>query len=253
MFTNNFAHENGSGLYTCNEECNVLNPNKSEQLEAQVRRNDQRVLLLSISTAHTRSDCSRNFILPTLSRIGWVKVGGEGGYTGLRGTYAKSIPVLNGIEFGARILQEREAARLAIEGGIADYALPDKDAEFHLMISECLFYGDALQGLLQLPLQIVGSHNLLTQLPTNLPEREKNHPKFKMFYQEGILDLSEDNKPIKEQEYMYFKRIKKVIFGSNIQEINPHAFYACQKIFKKFILKGHVLHVFPNGVLQEIH
>ena len=64
----------------------------------------------------------------------------------------------------------------------------------------------------------------------NLLEREKNHPKFQMFYQEGILDLSKDNKPIKYEEYLNFKTIQKVIFGPNIQEIGPCAFSWCQNL-----------------------
>ena len=64
----------------------------------------------------------------------------------------------------------------------------------------------------------------------NLLEEEKNHPKFQMFYQEGILDLSEETEPIKYEEYLIFKTIKKVIFGPNIQEIGPLAFYVCQNL-----------------------
>ena len=64
----------------------------------------------------------------------------------------------------------------------------------------------------------------------NISEREKNHPKFQMFYQEGILDLSEETEPIKYEEYLNFKTIKKVIFGPNIQEIGPCAFYFCQNL-----------------------
>ena len=48
----------------------------------------------------------------------------------------------------------------------------------------------------------------------NISEEEKNHPKFHLFHQEGILDLSEDYKPIKEEEYSLFQTIQKVIFGS---------------------------------------
>ena len=41
----------------------------------------------------------------------------------------------------------------------------------------------------------------------NLLEEEKNHPKFQIFHQEGILDLSEDKEPIKEKEYWEFRTI----------------------------------------------
>ena len=64
----------------------------------------------------------------------------------------------------------------------------------------------------------------------NISEREKNHPKFQMFYQEGILDLSEETKPIKEKEYWAFQTIQKVIFGPNIQEICPGAFSWCKNL-----------------------
>ena len=64
----------------------------------------------------------------------------------------------------------------------------------------------------------------------NLFEEEKNHPKFQIFHQEGILDLSEDYKPIKEEEYSLFQTIQKVIFGSRIQEIGNDGFYSCQNL-----------------------
>ena len=64
----------------------------------------------------------------------------------------------------------------------------------------------------------------------NLLEEEKNHPKFQMFYQEGILDLSEETEPIKEQEYWAFQTIQKVIFGPNIQKIGNNGFYFCQNL-----------------------
>ena len=64
----------------------------------------------------------------------------------------------------------------------------------------------------------------------NLLEEEKNHPKFQMFYQEGILDLSEETEPIKEKEYWDFQTIQKVIFGPNIQEIGSLAFIHCRNL-----------------------
>ena len=64
----------------------------------------------------------------------------------------------------------------------------------------------------------------------NISKKEKNHPKFHLFHQEGILDLSEDNEPIKEKEYWDFKTIQKVIFGPHIQEICPCAFSWCQNL-----------------------
>ena len=64
----------------------------------------------------------------------------------------------------------------------------------------------------------------------NLLEEENNHPKFQIFHQEGTLDLSEDNEPIKYEEYWYFKTIQKVIFGPHIQEIGQRAFYSCKNL-----------------------
>ena len=64
----------------------------------------------------------------------------------------------------------------------------------------------------------------------NLLEREKNHPKFHLFHQEGTLNLSEETEPIKEEEYLNFQTIKKVIFGPNIQEIGTDGFYSCQNL-----------------------
>ena len=66
----------------------------------------------------------------------------------------------------------------------------------------------------------------------NLLEREKNHPKFHLFHQEGTLDLSEETEPIKEKEYSSFETIQKVIFGHHIQEIGNDGFYCCRNLQK---------------------
>ena len=127
-----------------------------EQLANYLRNGNCRAVVLLVNTQFTISSCSTNYIRPSLEGIGFVKVGGEGNYGGLRGTYLK----ITGVdEFPANIDFVRHVGILCEEARttlnlhiLAQSANMDNDAVVHVAACEGLLYDhDAIAGLFELP------------------------------------------------------------------------------------------------------
>lgn len=107
-----------------------------------------RVVLLLVNTTGTPSSFATNNARRILERLGWTKVGGEGDYEGMRGTYTRYVPY-NGDhhrEFMSHVIPLHNEARNELT--VAATAVGGR---IHTVIAETLLYDDAIINLLALP------------------------------------------------------------------------------------------------------
>ena len=123
-----------------------------EELRDLVRNGNLRVVLLIVNSKNTTSDCATNGIKPRLEELGWMKVGAEGDYGGMRGCYARSIRFEG--EYQTYIGTVRgflDQARTSLTERVQEFAKDDDVAEVHCAVVECLLYDEAVVELLELP------------------------------------------------------------------------------------------------------
>ncbi len=122
-----------------------------EELAEQVAEGNGRTLILIVCTRYTTEDCATNYVRPTLQQKGWMKVGGEGNYKGLRGVYARFVPCSNHQDFLDKVEIFRRETADAIQNRLQDYSKDEEIAEAHFAFADGLLYTNEALELLQLP------------------------------------------------------------------------------------------------------
>ena len=126
-----------------------------EEVRDLIKNGNGRTLLLHVNTARTRSEVSNNYIKPTLEDLGWQKAGGEGGYHGMRGAYARFFQwddKQEEILFSGEVNDLRNAAVEALNANLQAFAKPNEVAEVHVVITTTVLYDNTALDLLALPL-----------------------------------------------------------------------------------------------------
>jgi hypothetical protein len=110
------------------------------------------VLVLSVTTNNATGDF-RAVLYNRLENLGWRKVGGEGNYRGLRGTFAKLVDVARE-EFINFIASEAERAKDVnlVLMDCRNVVVDDENSrpEIHLIITEALLYAEFAQEIVRL-------------------------------------------------------------------------------------------------------